>query len=73
MDALLNIEETIGETNFKETFLYVANISKSLAIEKGEDEVNFQGNIPADKHGLEAQLIVELGLLHPAYYIYRKS
>lgn len=58
------------KNDFKEAFLYVANISKTLDIEKGQDEVTFKAKIPAGKYDMEAQLIDELGLLHPAYYVY---
>ncbi|MDO7171612.1 arylsulfatase [Mariniflexile sp. AS56] len=58
------------KTDFKEAFLYVANISKTLEIKKGQDEVTFKGNIPAGKYDMEAQLIDEVGRLHPAYYVY---
>ncbi|WP_157359341.1 arylsulfatase [Wenyingzhuangia fucanilytica] len=58
------------KSDFKEAFLYVANISKTLAVEKGTQEVVFKGNIPAGKYDMEAQLIDESGRLHPAYYVY---
>lgn len=58
------------KSDFKEAFLYVANISKTLEIKAGQDEVTFTGNIPAGKYDMEAQLIDELGRIHPAYYVY---
>lgn len=58
------------KTDFKEAFLYVANISKTLEIKEGQDEVVFKGKIPAGKYDMEAQLIDELGRLYPAYYVY---
>ncbi|GAA3650070.1 arylsulfatase [Flavivirga jejuensis] len=58
------------KTDFKEAFLYVANISKTFKIKEGQDEVTFKGNIPAGKYDMEAQLIDELDRVHPAYYVY---
>ncbi len=58
------------KTDFKEAFLYVANISKAIEIKEGQDEVTFTGNIPAGKYDMEAQLIDEAGRVHPAYYVY---
>ncbi|MCG9793154.1 arylsulfatase [Flavobacterium algicola] len=58
------------KADFKEAFLYVANISKTIKIEAGQEEVTFSGKIPAGKYDMEAQLIDALGRLHPAYYVY---
>ena len=58
------------KSDFKEAFLYVANISKTLEIKTDQDEVTFTGKIPAGKYDMEAQLIDELGRVHPAYYVY---
>ncbi|MEL0651074.1 arylsulfatase [Algibacter sp. TI.3.09] len=58
------------KSDFKEAFLYVANISKTLEIKADQDEVTFRGKIPAGKYDMEAQLIDELGRVHPAYYVY---
>ncbi|MDO7135559.1 arylsulfatase [Algibacter lectus] len=58
------------KSDFKEAFLYVANISKTLEIKADQDEVTFTGKIPAGKYDMEAQLIDELGRVHPAYYVY---
>ena len=58
------------KSDFKEAFLYVANISKTLDIKANEDEVTFKGKIPAGKYDMEAQLIDEGGRVHPAYYVY---
>ncbi|MDN3665562.1 arylsulfatase [Algibacter miyuki] len=58
------------KSDFKEAFLYVANISKTLDIKADQDEVTFTGKIPAGKYDMEAQLIDELGRVHPAYYVY---
>jgi len=58
------------KSDFKEAFLYVANISKTLEIKTNQDEVTFTGKIPAGKYDMEAQLIDELGRVHPAYYVY---
>ncbi|GIZ09755.1 arylsulfatase [Flavobacterium sp. UMI-01] len=58
------------KTDFKEAFLYVANISKSMEIKEGQDEVVFKGKIPAGKYDMEAQLIDKDGRVFPAYYVY---
>ncbi|MBJ2175935.1 arylsulfatase [Aureibaculum sp. A20] len=58
------------KSDFKEAFLYVANISKTIEITKGQDEVTFKGKIPAGKYDMEAQLIDEDDRVHPAYYVY---
>ena len=58
------------KSDFKEAFLYVANISKTLEIKADQDEVTFTGTIPAGKYDMEAQLIDEIGRVHPAYYVY---
>lgn len=58
------------KTDFTQAYLYVANIAKSLKIEAGQSEVTFKANIPAGKYDMEAQLIDQAGLVHPAYYVY---
>ncbi|MEI6865688.1 arylsulfatase [Flavicella sp.] len=58
------------KSDMKKAFLYVANISKTLDIKKGADEVTFKGKIPAGKYDMEAQLIDELGRVYPANYVY---
>jgi len=58
------------KTDFTNAYLYVANISKSQKITEGQDEVTFKAEIPAGKYDMEAQLIDELGRVHPAYYVY---
>jgi len=58
------------KTDFTKAYLYVANINKSQKITEGQDEVTFKAEIPAGKYDMEAQLIDELGRVHPAYYVY---
>lgn len=58
------------KSDFTEAYLYVASIAKTLKIEQGQDEVTFQGFVPAGKYDMEAQLIDKEGRVHPAYYIY---
>ncbi len=58
------------KTDFQQAYLYVANMSRSLPIEEGQDEVSFTGNVPAGKYDMEAQLIDSEGRVYPAYYIY---
>ena len=58
------------KTNFKEAFLYVANIEKKQKITSSQEEVIFTGKIPSGKYDMEAQLIDEEGKVYPAYYVY---
>ncbi len=58
------------KTDFLKAYLYVANISRILPIEEGQDEVSFTGNISAGKYDMEAQLIDSEDRVYPAYYIY---
>jgi arylsulfatase A-like enzyme len=58
------------KSDFESGYLYVANISKSLKIVEGQAEVTFIGKIPAGKYDMEAQLIDENNVVHPAYYVY---
>lgn len=58
------------KSDMKKAFLYVANISKTLDIKVGVEEVTFKGRIPAGKYDMEAQLIDELGRVYPANYVY---
>jgi hypothetical protein len=48
----------------------VANISKSIQLEEGQEEVTFKARIPAGKYDMEAQFIDEDNRVHPAYYVY---
>ncbi|MGQ1788079.1 arylsulfatase [Saccharicrinis sp. GN24d3] len=58
------------KTDFEKAFLYVANQNKNIRIQPGQEEVTFNGNIPAGKYDMEAQLIDKDGKVHPAYYLY---
>tara|TARA_R110002012_G_scaffold317031_1_gene532788 strand:- start:8624 stop:10411 length:1788 start_codon:yes stop_codon:yes gene_type:complete len=56
--------------DFKEAYLYVANLAKSEPIGDGQEEVTFTGKISAGKYDMEAQLIDADKRVYPAYYIY---
>ncbi|KXX71180.1 arylsulfatase [Flammeovirga sp. SJP92] len=56
--------------DFTEARMYVAGITKSEKIAEGQKEVTFKCKIPAGKYDLEAELIDNLGRVHPAYYVY---
>jgi len=56
--------------NFTSAFLYVAGIKGSQKIKPGQEEVSFTGFVPAGHYDMEAQLIDEVGLVYPAYYVY---
>nr|WKN34559.1 arylsulfatase [Tunicatimonas sp. TK19036] len=58
------------KSDFKEAYLFIAGLSKSLEIEDGQEEVTFNGNLPAGKYDMEAELIDDEGRRHPAYYVY---
>jgi len=58
------------KSDFREAFLFVANVNESMNIEEGQEEVTFRVHIPAGKYDMEAQLIDEAKRVHPAYYVY---
>ena len=58
------------KSDFTEAYLFVANVSESIKIEEGQEEVTFQANIPAGKYDMEARLIDEANRVHSAYYVY---
>jgi hypothetical protein len=58
------------KNDFKEAYLYVANLEKTSPIKEGQEEVTFKGKISAGKYDLEAQLIDADKRVYPAYYIY---
>jgi arylsulfatase A-like enzyme len=58
------------KADFKEAYLYVANLAKSEIIAEGQNEVTFKGQIPAGKYDMEAQLIDADHRVYPAYYVY---
>ncbi|AWW33308.1 arylsulfatase [Echinicola strongylocentroti] len=58
------------KSDFKEAYLYVANLSKTESIQSGQEEVTFTGKISAGKYDMEAQLIDSNDRVHPAYYVY---
>ncbi|MDO7172396.1 hypothetical protein [Mariniflexile sp. AS56] len=58
------------KSDFKEAYIYVADLMKSGKIKEGQEEVTFTGSIPAGKYDMEAQLIDQNNVVHPAYYVY---
>ncbi|WP_299668855.1 hypothetical protein [uncultured Polaribacter sp.] len=58
------------KSDFQEAYIYVAGLVKSDKIKEGQDEVSFTSRIPAGKYDMEAQLIDENDVVHPAYYVY---
>ena len=58
------------KNDFTEAYLYLAQISETIKIEKEQDEVTFKGFVPVGKYDMEAQLIDKEGRVHPAYYVY---
>jgi hypothetical protein len=58
------------KNDFREAYLYVANLEKTSPIKEGQEEVTFKGKISAGKYDLEAQLIDAAKRVYPAYYIY---
>ena len=58
------------KNDFTEAYLYLAQISETIKIEKEQDEVTFKGFVPAGKYDMEAQLIDKEKRVHPAYYVY---
>ncbi|GAA0880817.1 arylsulfatase [Algoriphagus jejuensis] len=56
--------------DFKQAYLYVANLAKTEDIQEGQEEVTFKGKISAGKYDMEAQLIDADERVYPAYYIY---
>ncbi|WP_159023910.1 arylsulfatase [Formosa sp. L2A11] len=58
------------KSDFTEAYLFVADLDKTLKIDKDQQEVIFKGKIPAGKYDMEAQLIDKDGHVHPAYYVY---
>jgi hypothetical protein len=58
------------KSDFKEAYIYVANLERKAKIEPDQAEVTFTGWIPAGKYDMEAQLIDQDGRVYPAYYIY---
>ncbi|MDE5419077.1 arylsulfatase [Labilibaculum sp. DW002] len=69
----IELDKTAPEgvkNDFTEALLYVAGITKSEEIKKGQEEVTFKCKIPVGKYDMEAQLIDEGNHVHPAYYVY---
>jgi arylsulfatase A-like enzyme len=58
------------KSDFTKASLFVANFSKTIEIEEGQEEVTFKANIPAGKYDMDAQLIDNGNRVHPAYYVY---
>lgn len=58
------------KSDFTKAFLYVGKYKKKVDIEKDAEEVNFTLDMSAGKYDLQAELIDELGRVHPSYYLY---
>ncbi|MDW5290128.1 arylsulfatase [Formosa sp. PL04] len=58
------------KNDFKEAYLYVADLSGTKKITENQKEVTFTGFIPKGKYDLEAQLIDKDDRVHPPYYMY---
>lgn len=58
------------KSDFKEVFLFVGKYQKSAKIKGDEEEVSFTLDMAAGKYDLQAELIDELGRVHPSYYLY---
>jgi len=58
------------KSDFDKAYIYVADLEKTVSIEKGQKEVNFTARISAGKYDMEAQLIDKDKRVHPAYYVY---
>lgn len=56
--------------DFVEAYLYVAGLSGTKKIEPGQQEVSYEGFVPAGKYDMEAQLIDADGRVYPSYYVY---
>ncbi|RLD50370.1 MAG: arylsulfatase [Bacteroidetes bacterium] len=65
-----NVMPAGDKSDFKEVYLYVADVQKKAPIKEGQDEVTFKVNVSAGKYDMEAQLIDTHNRVHPAYYIY---
>jgi hypothetical protein len=72
-EKIIELDRTMPaseKSDFEEAYLYVADIDKTVKVEKGQKEVTFTGRIPAGKYDMEAQLIDKDNRVHPAYYVY---
>jgi len=58
------------KSDFEEAYIYVADLEKTVRIEKGQKEVSFTAKVSAGKYDMEAQLIDKDKRVHPAYYVY---
>lgn len=58
------------KSDFTKAFLYVGKHKKTVEIEKDAEEVTFTLDVSAGKYDLQAELIDELGRVHPSYYLY---
>lgn len=58
------------KSDFTKAFLYVGKHKKTVEIDKDAEEVTFNLNISSGKYDLQAELIDELGRVHPSYYVY---
>ncbi|MEO9894151.1 arylsulfatase [Aurantibacter sp.] len=58
------------KSDFETAYIYVADLEKTVKIEKDQKEVSFTTKISAGKYDMEAQLIDAANKVHPAYYVY---
>jgi arylsulfatase A-like enzyme len=58
------------KADFEQAYLYVANVTETVDIATGQEEVTIKARIPAGKYDMEAQLIDSEERIYPAYYIY---
>ncbi|BDD01949.1 arylsulfatase [Persicobacter psychrovividus] len=58
------------KNNFAEARMYVAGITKSEKIAADDQQVTFTCKVPVGKYDFEAEIIDDLGRVHPAYYVY---
>ena len=59
-----------NQVNMKEATLYLAGISETKPLTNHEEEVDFEGYIPAGKYDMTAVLEDDQGRVYPAYYVY---
>ncbi len=58
------------KSDFERAYLYVANVTESVDIEPGQEEVTIKARIPAGKYDMEAHLVDKDNRVYPAYYVY---
>ncbi|MEN8118389.1 MAG: arylsulfatase [Bacteroidota bacterium] len=58
------------KSDFSSAYLYVGKHHLTRKIKGDEEEITFKVDMAEGKYNIEAQLIDELGRVHPAYYLY---